>query len=63
MKIIISFGVILLLLFTASQGLLADEKEKVSAKLYGYVKLDAIYETGCSSHGNYTLWAKRPGKQ
>ena len=61
MKIIISFGVILLLLFTASQGLLADEKEKVSAKLYGYVKLDAIYETGCSSHGNYTLWAKDPG--
>jgi len=61
MKIIQSIVLILLLLFTASQGMFGDEKEKVSAKLYGYVKLDAIYETGCSSHGNYTLWAKDPG--
>jgi len=39
----------------------ADEEEKVSVKPYGFIKLDALYETGNSSHGNYILWAKDPG--
>ena len=39
----------------------AEGKPNVNVKLYGYIKLDAIYETGNSSNGNYILWAKAPG--
>jgi hypothetical protein len=42
-------------------GFAADDAEKTTVKPYGYIKLDAIYETGNSSHGNYTLWANDPG--
>ena len=38
-----------------------DEEEKVTVKPYGYIKLDAIYETGRASHGNYSIWAVDPG--
>jgi hypothetical protein len=34
----------------------------LTATPYGYVKLDAIYETGRASHGNYILWAVDPGE-
>lgn len=37
------------------------EEEKPGVKPYGYVKLDAVYETGNSSHGNFAIWAKDPG--
>jgi hypothetical protein len=38
-----------------------DEEEKITVKPYGFIKLDALYETGNSSHGNYIIWAKNPG--
>ena len=39
-----------------------DKAEKPSVKAYGYVKLDAIYETGKASHGNFAIWATDPGE-
>jgi hypothetical protein len=57
-KLTALFAIILLMGIT---GFAADDAEKTSVKPYGYIKLDAIYETGSSSHGNYTLWAKDPG--
>ena len=39
----------------------ADEEVKPNVKAYGYIKLDALYETGNSSHGNFIIWAKDPG--
>lgn len=42
-------------------GLNADEQPGFSVTPYGYVKLDAVYETGSSSHGNYIIWAANPG--
>lgn len=41
--------------------LAADEAEKATATPYGFIKLDAIYETGYASHENYIIWAKDPG--
>ncbi|MCP5107565.1 MAG: hypothetical protein GY950_29525 [bacterium] len=38
-----------------------DKEEKVTVKPYGFIKLDAVYETGSSSHGNFAIWAKDPG--
>lgn len=38
-----------------------ETEEKPSVKPYGYIKLDALYETGRSSHGNYAFWARDPG--
>lgn len=60
MKLIKTIAIIVLLLLTAGYGLFAGD-DKVSVKPYGYVKMDLMYETGASSHGNYTLWAKDPG--
>jgi hypothetical protein len=50
-----------IVLLIGISGLAADDAEKTSVKPYGYIKLDAIYETGSSSHENYTIWAKDPG--
>lgn len=50
--------VLLSISFIAFAG---ETEEKPEAKVYGYIKLDAIYETGNSSHGNYIIWAKDPG--
>ena len=36
--------------------------DKITVTPYGYVKLDAIYETGKASPGNYILWATDPGE-
>lgn len=44
--------------FTLSAG---DKDEKISVKPYGYIKMDAVYETGKSSHGNFAFWATDPG--
>jgi hypothetical protein len=60
MKKLNSILLIVLFIGISSFSLSAGE-EKVTVKPYGYIKLDAIYETGSSSHGNYTLWAKDPG--
>lgn len=38
-----------------------DKDEKPTVKPYGYIKLDALYETGRSSHGNFAIWARDPG--
>lgn len=58
----ISFLLIVVLVLTFSFTMFAgDEEEKVSIKPYGYVKLDAMYETGNGSHGDYIIWAKNPG--
>lgn len=38
-----------------------ETEEKPSVKPYGYIKLDALYETGRSSHGNFAFWATDPG--
>jgi hypothetical protein len=61
MKKLNSLLLVVLLLTISSLSLYPGEEEKVSVKPYGYIKLDAIYETGSSSHENYTLWAKDPG--
>jgi len=53
--------VILIAAFSLTMFAGDKDEEKVSVKPYGYVKLDAIYETGNASHGNYILWAKDPG--
>jgi len=50
------------LLLSLSFCLLAgEEAEKTSVKPYGFVKLDALYETGRASHGNFAMWAANPG--
>ncbi|MCP4154479.1 MAG: hypothetical protein GY757_42535 [bacterium] len=55
-------SVILLVLFMFSiLGFAGDSEEKVTVKPYGFVKLDAVYESGSSSHGNFAIWAKDPG--
>jgi hypothetical protein len=51
----------MLLFFSLTVGA-AEAEEKVSVKPYGFIKLDTLYETGNSSHGNYILWAKDPGQ-
>jgi hypothetical protein len=46
-----------------SPGLLyTDEPPVLSVTPYGYIKLDAVYETGSSSHGNFAFWAANPGE-
>jgi hypothetical protein len=61
MKKLNSLLLVLVLLSISSLYLYAGEEEKVTVKPYGYIKLDAIYETGNSYPGNYTLWAQDPG--
>ncbi len=39
----------------------ASEDQKFSITPYGYIKFDAAYETGSSSHGNFAIWAANPG--
>jgi len=60
-----SIYILLILVVTFSFQLVAgtsgDDEEKVSVNPYGYVKLDAIYETGNGSHGNFIIWATNPG--
>jgi hypothetical protein len=34
--------------------------EKPSTSIYGYLKFDALYENGKSSHGNFAIWAADP---
>lgn len=60
---ILKYLLIVILIAAFSLTVFAGDKdeEKVTVKPYGYVKLDAIYETGNASHGNYILWAKNPG--
>lgn len=52
------FMVVVFFISIFSASLVAD---KPSASIYGYVKLDALYETGYSSHGNFAIWAKDSG--
>lgn len=42
--------------------LFSEEPPAFSITPYGYIKLDAVYETGSSSHGNFLLWAANPGE-
>lgn len=57
----LSVCLILVLIVTFSITLFAgDKEEKVTVKPYGYIKLDALYETGRSSHGNFAIWAADP---
>lgn len=51
-----------LMFFCFALGLGAAEESSLSLVPYGYVRLDAIYETGSSSHGNYVIWAADPGR-
>jgi len=60
MKIQKILSLCLLVLAFSMMASAAEEEEKVSVKAYGFIKLDAIYETGNSSHGNFAMWAKNP---
>jgi hypothetical protein len=51
-----------LILMCVSGAIMSLAEEKVSVDAYGYIKLDAIYETGRSSHGNFVMWAADPGE-
>jgi len=51
---------ILILTTVFSIGLYGDD-EKASVSAYGYIKLDAVYENGNSSHGNFAIWAQPEG--
>jgi hypothetical protein len=58
----ISIVLLCILFMSASFSVFAGDKEEiVSVKAYGYIKLDALYETGRSSHGNFAIWASDPG--
>ena len=59
MKIFKIATLIVVMLSLSGLGLFAGDK--ISAKPYGYVKLDAIYDTGLGHPGNYIFWAKDPG--
>lgn len=52
---------IVVLIFSMTAFVYGDD-EKASATPYGFVKFDAIYETGAGSHGNFAIWAKDPGE-
>lgn len=39
----------------------ASDESSFSISPYGFIKFDAAYETGCSSHGNFAFWAVNPG--
>jgi hypothetical protein len=58
MKKTLILAFILIFLLVIQLG--AEDKLKVTP--YGYVKLDAIYETGRASHGSFILWAADPGE-
>lgn len=51
---------IVIVLSLTGLGLFAGDT--ISAKPYGYVKLDTIYDTGFGHPGNYIFWAKSPGE-
>ncbi len=54
--------VLLISVFSISSAIAAPAGESVlNVTPYGYVKFDAIYETGNSSHGNAAFWAVDPG--
>lgn len=59
MKTIKIITLVVLMLSLTGLGLFAGDT--LSATPYGYVKLDAIYDTGLGSPGNYIFWAKDPG--
>ncbi|MCU0288535.1 MAG: hypothetical protein MUF15_19345 [Acidobacteria bacterium] len=61
MKKTIIFAFCLVVLSAGFMMFGANEEVKPNVKVYGYLKLDALYETGNSSHGNYIIWAKDPG--
>ncbi len=52
--------IVLMLVTLVTIGLMADDEKKITP--YGFVKLDAIYETGSSYPGNYVFWAQDPGE-
>lgn len=56
------FALCFVLLFISFMAFAGAEEEKPSVKAYGYIKLDDLYETGHSSHGNYAMWAMNPGE-
>lgn len=62
MKKSISIYIIILVLTFSVTAFGHGDEEKVSAKPYGFIKFDAIYETGAASHGNFAIWAKNPGE-
>lgn len=54
---------ILKIMFMVSLVLFASilyAAEKPSTTVYGYLKFDALYENGYSSHGNFAIWAADP---
>lgn len=59
-KNIVAFTLMMFLYAFAAAVLSADE-EKPSLSAYGFIKMEAIYETGAASHGNFAIWAKDPG--
>ncbi|HLP60490.1 MAG TPA: hypothetical protein VK186_16740 [Candidatus Deferrimicrobium sp.] len=61
MKKISIFALCFVFLSIGFMAFAANEEVKPGVKVYGFLKLDALYETGNSSHGNYILWAKDPG--
>jgi len=52
---------VLLFAFLLFWSLALQAEVKLNVTPYGYVKLDAVYETGMASHGNFILWAVDPG--
>lgn len=61
MKKLSIFALCFVLLSVGFMAFAGDTEEKPEVKVYGFLKLDALYETGNSSHGNYIIWAKDPG--
>lgn len=59
MKLIVVF--IIAVFFLGSAIAAPVDQDTVNVTPYGYIKLDAIYETGSSSHGNAAFWAIDPG--
>ncbi len=55
--------VVVLMLGLSVTGFAGEEKEKekVTINAYGKIKLDAVYETGRASHGNFAIWAAHEG--
>ena len=52
--------IVLMMVLLIAFGVLAEDEKKVTP--YGFVKLDATYETGSSYPGNYVFWAQNPGE-
>ncbi len=55
---ILSYSILLTALYFTC--VLNADEPVFSVTPYGYIKLDAAYETGNSSHGNATFWAADP---